>query len=248
MKEDAILLAGIEDKIRQCLEYDMTTNSDFLDMRQRTLAEALCRQQKGLRYCFYGGYEDAERTAAVFLPDYASLEDQNPLALLRISQNGHQSLSHRDYLGSLMGLGVKREMFGDILVRGNGADIVIMKDMEGFLLYHYEKAGRASLKAEIVPIEEIIVPENRYEEKKDTVASLRLDNLIASAFSTSRGRAAEAITAGMVYVNGLQSEKPDRQIKEGDKLVLRGKGKVLLKAVGNVTKKNRITIVLYKYV
>lgn len=248
MKEDAILLAGIEDKIRQCLEYNMMTNSTFLDMRQRTLAEALCRQQKGLRYCFYGGYEDAERTAAVFLPDYAELQEQNPLALLRITQDGYCALSHRDYLGSLMGLGVKREMIGDILVRGNGADIVIMEGMEDFLLYHYGKAGRTSLNAEIVSIGEIIVPENRFEEKKDTVASLRLDNLIASAFSMSRGRAAEAIVGGMVFVNGLQSDKADRQIKEGDKLVLRGKGKVLLKAVGNVTKKNRISIVLNKYV
>lgn len=248
MKEDTILLAGIEDKIRQCLAYDIMTNSAFLDMRQRTLAEALCRQQKGLRYCFYGGYEEAERTAAVFLPDYAELEDDNPVALLRIAQDGHRTLSHRDYLGSLLSLGIKREMIGDILVRTNGADIVIIKDMAEFLLCHYEKAGRTSLKAEVISIGEIIVPENRFEEKKDTVASLRLDSLIASAYSMSRGRAAEAIEGGMVFVNGLQSVKADRQIKEGDKLVLRGKGKVLLHSVGNVTKKNRISIVFHKYI
>jgi len=246
MKEDAALLAGIEDKIHQCLENYMVTNSAFLDMRQRTLAEALCRQHKGLRYCFYGGYEDAERTAAVFLPDYAELLQHNPLALLRITQNGYRSLSHRDYLGSLMGLGIKREMIGDILVRENGADIVIMKDMGDFLLYHYEKAGRTALNAELVSIDNIIVPDSKFEEKRDTVASLRLDNLISSAFSLSRGRAVEAIEGGMVFVNGQQSEKADRQMKEGDKLVLRGKGKILLKAVGGATKKNRISIVIHK--
>ncbi|MDD3168051.1 MAG: YlmH/Sll1252 family protein [Eubacteriales bacterium] len=248
MKEDAILLAGIEDKIRQCLAYDITTNSAFLDMRQRTLAESLCRQQIGLRYCFCGGYEDAERRMAVFFADDAEPDEENPMALLRITQAGGRPLSHRDYLGALTGLGVKRETIGDILVRDDGADIVIMKDMAEFLLCHYGKAGRTPLKAEIVPIEEIIVPENRFEEKKDTVASLRLDNLIASAFSMSRGKAAETIAGGMVFVNGLQTEKADRQIKEGDKLVLRGKGKALLKTVGNVTKKNRISIVLHKYV
>jgi len=247
MKEDAVLLASIEDKIQQCLENYMVTNSAFLDMRQRTLAEALCRQHKGLRYHFYGGYEEAERTTAVFLPDYAEVSEHNPLALLRITQNGHRILSHRDYLGSLMGLGIKREMIGDILVRESGADIVIMKDMGDFLLYHYEKAGRTALNAEIASIDEIIVPENRFEEKRDTVASLRLDNLISSAFSLSRGKAASAIEAGMVFVNGQQSEKADRQIKEGDKLVLRGKGKILLKAVGGVTKKDRISIVIRKY-
>lgn len=247
MKEDEILLAGIEDKIRQCQENYMTTNSSFLDMRQRTLAEARCRQHAGLRYRFYGGYEDAERTVAVFLPDYAELSDDNPLALLRITQDGYRTLSHRDYLGSLMGLGIKREMIGDILVRDGGADIVIRKDMGEFLLYNYEKAGRTTLKAELVSIEEIIVPENLFEEKRATVASLRLDNLIASAFSLSRGRAAEAIEGGAVFVNGLQSEKADRQIKEGDKLVLRGKGKVLLKEVGGVTKKDRVSVMLHKY-
>lgn len=248
MKEDAVLLAGIEDKISQCLECYMTTNSTFLDMRQRMLAEGLCRQHAGLRYCFYGGYEDAERTVAVFLPDYAELRDSNPLTLLRITQDGRRTLSHRDYLGSLTGLGIKREMIGDILVRDGGADIVIIKEMGDFLLYHYEKAGRTALKAELVPIEEIIVPENRFEEKRDTVASLRLDNLIASAFNLSRGRAAEAIESGLVFVNGLQIEKSDRQIKEGDRLVLRGKGKVLLKAVGGVTKKDRTSIVIHKYI
>lgn len=248
MKEDEILLAWIEDKISQSLDHYMVTNSAFLDMRQRTLAEAQCRQHKGLRYCFYGGYEDAERTVAVFLPDYAELADHDPLALLRITQAGQRALSHRDYLGSLMGLGIKREIIGDILVRENGADIVIIREMGDYLLYNYEKAGRTSLKAEIVSIGEIIVPENRFEEKRDTVASLRLDNLIASAFSLSRGRAAEAIEGGAVFVNGLQIDKTDRQIKEGDKLVLRGKGKVLLKAVGGITRKDRISVVLHKYI
>jgi len=255
MREDEILLAGIEDKIRQCLDYDMVTHSSFLDMRQRTLAETRCRQNKGLRYCFYGGYEDAERTAAVFLPEYEQLTDHhllkpgenNPLALLRITQSGGSTLSHRDYLGSLMGLGIKREIIGDILVREDGADIVVLKEMGDFLLFHYEKAGRASLKADLVPIEQILVPEARFEEKRDTVASLRLDNVIASAFSLSRGKAAEAIQRGLVFVNGMQDEKSDRQIKEGDKLVLRGKGKVLLKEIGSVTRKDRISIILRVY-
>ncbi len=247
MKEDTILLAGIEDKIQQCMDQYIVTHSSFLDMRQRTLAETLCRQTKGFQYIFYGGYEEAERKIAVFLPDYAKLEDDNPLALLRIGQNSRKELSHRDYLGSLMGLGIKREMIGDILVREKGADIVIIKEMIDFLLYHFDKAGHASLKAEPRGIDEIIVPEGRFEEVRDTVASLRLDNVISSAFSLSRGRAMEAIQGGSVFVNGLQTAKADRQIKEGDKLVLRGKGKVLLKAIGGVTRKDRISIILQKY-
>jgi RNA-binding protein YlmH len=247
MKEDAILLAGIEDKINQCLEYYITTHTAFLDMRQRTLAEGICRRYPGLKYEFYGGYEEAERTVAVFLPDYAVLLEENPLALLRIHQDSRRALSHRDYLGALTGLGIKREIIGDILVREDGADIVVIKDMAEFLLYHFDKAGRASLRGEIADAADIIVPEGSFEEKRDTVASLRLDNLISSGFSLSRGRALEAISAGLVYVNGLQVEKADRQMKEGDRLVLRGKGKILLKAIGGVTRKDRISIVIQKY-
>ena len=248
MKEDEILLAGIEDKIRQCEDHYTPTNTTFLDLRQRALAEARCRQHKGLRYLFYGGFDDAERTVAIFLPDYAELAASDPLALLRITQSGQKALTHRDYLGSILGLGIRREIIGDILVRENGADMVIIKEMGDFLLYNYEKAGRASLKAELVPIGEIILPEVRFEEKRDTVASLRLDNIISAAFNLSRGRAAEAIERGLVSVNGLETLKSDRPIKEGDRLVLRGKGKVLLKATGSATKKDRIPVVILKYV
>ena len=248
MKEDELLLAGIKDKIRQCMEKDIVTHTVFLDMRQRTLAEHLCKGYEGLRYCFLGGYEDAERTIALFLPYYAEAEDDDSLALMRISRAGGRELTHRDYLGSLTALGIKRDVIGDILVRKDGADIVILKDMGDFLLHHYDKAGRASLKAELLPIQQIIIPEGRTEEKKDTVASLRLDNLIASAFSLSRSKAAEAIGSGLVFVNGLQDDKSDRQVREGDKLVLRGKGKVRLKTVGGSTKKNRIFIIFDQYI
>ena len=247
-KEDKLLLAGIEDKIAQCVENYMATYTVFLDMRQRTLAENLCRHQKGLKYIFYGGYEDAERRIGVFLPDYAELEDDNPLALLRITQTGYKELTHRDYLGSLTGLGIKREVVGDILVREKGADIIVTKEMGQFLLLNYEKAGRVSLNAELRPITDLIVPEGRFEERRDTVASLRLDSMIASAFSMSRTRAAEAIREGLVYVNGCQNTKGDAGVKEGDKLVLRGKGKVLLDKIAGVTKKDRIVVKMKRFV
>lgn len=263
-KEDDILLNNIDDKIDNCMDDYRMTNSLFLDLRQRSMADQVSRKRHGLQFGFYGGYEDAERTIAVFFPDYVQLsalnfegiqehfqanEEDNPLALLRIvneSAKGKE-LTHRDYLGSLTGLGIKREMVGDILVRKDGADIIIMRELADFLMIHYEKAGRAYLKPEVKSISELIVPEGRFEEIKDTVASLRMDNIVASAFRTSRGKAAEAISAGLVYVNGVQVDKTDKQIKEGDKLVLRGKGKVILQEVGGNTRKDRVFIILKKY-
>ena len=130
----------------------------------------------------------------------------------------------------------------------NGADVIILEDIEDFLLLNYSKAGRTTLQLEAVSLEELHVPEHRSVMVKDTVASLRLDNVIASAFSLSRAKAAEAIRSGIVFVNSIQSEKPDMQVDEGAKLVLRGKGKAYLREVGGRTRKDRIFIAIERFV
>lgn len=248
MKEDKILLANIEDKIDQCSHGYMATYSNFLDMRQRTLVENQCKNVKGLHYQFIGGYPDAERTIVVFLPDYPV--EEKPLSIIRVVVNttacGKQ-LTHRDYLGSLTALGVKREMIGDILVGPSGCDIVLISDIVTFILYNYEKAGRTNLTLEEIDLKDIAIPQSNFEEKQNTVSSLRLDNVIAATFSVSRSAATDAINQGQVYVNGRQVEKVDKTVEQGDKLVLRGKGKVLLKNVGGTTRKNKISITVDKY-
>lgn len=250
-KEDNILLAAAEDKFRQCAEQYMTTNTGFLDLRQRSLVEALCRNLRKnspeVRCEFFGGYEDAERTIALFLPDYASPED-HPLSVIRArTAAGSRKLTHRDYLGSLTGLGIKREMIGDLLVYENGADIIVLEEMKDFLLLHYGRAGSTELELEAVPLSELRVPQARTVLQKDTVASLRLDNVIASAFHLSRAKAAEAIRSGLVFVNSAQNEKTDAPVKEGDKLVLRGKGKAFLRETGGRTRKDRVYILIERY-
>ncbi|MCO7123528.1 YlmH/Sll1252 family protein [Ihubacter massiliensis] len=251
-KEDKMLLAGAEDKYQQCSRQYMVTSTGFLDLRQRALVEGRLRElskaSSDVSWAFFGGYEDAERTIAMFLPDYASLEENHPLAVIRAeAPSGGRKLTHRDYLGSLTGLGIKREKIGDILTNETGADILILEEIRDFLLFHYEKAGRTSLKLESVPLSELRIPEQKTSMQKDTVASLRLDNVIASAFSLSRAKAAEAIRSGLVFVNSMQAEKTDFQVKEGDKLVLRGKGKAFLREVGQRTRKDRIFIVTERY-
>lgn len=250
-KEDKMLLAGAEDKYRQCCQQYRLTHTNFLDLRQRSLVERLWRQlhRSGddVRCVFYGGYEDAERTMAVFLPDYADTADC-PISVVRIrTAPGGRPLAHRDYLGSLTGLGLKREMTGDILTTDSGADIIILDEIKDFVLLNYDKAGRTTLKPEAVPLAELCIPQQKTVLAKDTVASLRLDNIISSAFSLSRAKAAEAIRSGIVFVNSMQCEKPDMQVEEGAKLVLRGKGKAFLREVGGRTRKDRIAIVIERY-
>lgn len=249
-KEDKMLLAGAEDKFNQCLDQYRVTHTTFLDLRQRSLVDRHCRQlAKGsdVKCTFYGGYDDAERTIAAFLPDYADVS-QLPLSVIRAeAPPSVRKLTHRDYLGSLTGLGLKREMIGDILVRDDGADIIIMDDIEDFLMLNYQKAGRTELSLSALPLSELRIPETKTTMIKDTVASLRLDNVISSAFKMSRSKAADAIRTGLVFINSLQAEKPDMKVEEGDKLVLRGKGKAYLKEVGGQTRKDRTYIVVERY-
>ena len=247
-----MLLAAAEDKFYQCCRQYAATNTGFLDLRQRAMVERLCAALRGsapeATCFFYGGYEDAERTIALFLPDYASLEESHPIAVIRVTlPPGSRRLAHGDYLGSLTGLGIKREKIGDILTCETGADILVLEEIRDFLLYNYHTAGRTSIKTQAVPLRELRTPQVSTTEQKDTVASLRLDNVIASAFSLSRIKAAQAIRTGMVFVNSLQAEKPDMQVREGDKLVLRGKGKAYLRQVGQRTRKDRIFIVTERH-
>lgn len=251
-KEDKILLASAEDKFRQCSLRYMAANTGFLDLRQRGLVEALCRNLRRetpeVHCCFFGGYEDAERTICLFLPDYASEEDSSPLAVIRAeTPSGAKTLTHRDYLGALTGLGVRREKIGDILPHDAGADIIIMEEIKDFLLYNYSQAGRVPLQVKAVPLDELNIPQQQTVLQKDTVASLRLDNVISSAFSLSRAKAAEAIRSGLVFVDSAPAEKTDMQVREGAKLVLRGKGKAFLRQVGGKTRKDRIFIVIERY-
>ena len=256
-KEDRILLAGIEERIRRAEEWYTMTNSRFLDLRQRSLAEIRSRSSgSGITYGFYGGYEDAERVIEVFFPQgmmradspqehFRLVPEENPLTVIRAElKKGTPPLSHRDYLGALMGLGIRREMTGDIIVRDDGADIIVLREAAEFLLLHYVKAGRADLTLSEVPVEELRGIQSDAEEITASVASLRLDNVLSAAFHIPRSRAAEAVNSGIVYVGGICEKKADRQVKEGEKIVLRGKGRARLLSAGEKNSKGRMKITL----
>lgn len=273
MKEDNYLIGQVEDKISACDNKYIMTNTGFLDSHQQSVARIFCKKNHvpvwniafdgddnktilsdGLasippvRTLFYGGYEDAERVIMVNMPDYADLERDNPLCIIRATKaSGSRELTHRDYLGSLLGLGLKREMVGDIMVRDDGADIIVLAEIADFIVMNYYKAGRTNLSVTQLPISELLLQEHKVTVVTDTVASLRLDSVIASAFGLSRGKSAEAITRGLVFVNNMEITKTDLQLSEGDKLTLRGKGKAVLSEVGGKSRKDRQYITIERY-
>ena len=252
-KEDRLLLAKVLDRAGQAQNRNIPSSTDFLSPQQQALAGDLLRLA-GIpeeRYVRLGGYEGAERALLLFLPDWldpADAEDQSPIRCLRAAFRESEKLTHRDFLGSLMGLGIVREKIGDILVGPDSADLVVLDTMEEFLLRNWDSAGRAKLTVTAIEPRHIHIPEVKCQEIRDTVSSLRLDAVASTGFKMARGKAADLITSGRVQVNWRECTKPDKLLSAGDTVSARGFGKFELTEVGGVTKKGRTSIVLKRYV
>lgn len=253
--EDRLLFSKLADKAAKAEGTSCAAWTSFLDPRQRNLVEnafggALSDSSVTMR--FEGGYEGAERNIAGFLPEVDwELDDEAPLRLLAVRRGGVDftaGLSHRDYLGALMGLGIKREMIGDILVGDDGAKVVVMADMADFILTQLDKVGSERVEVSEADLETLEAPERKEREIRGTVMSLRLDAVASLAFSVSRTRMADWIRAEKVILNWEVQESPAKTIKEGDIMSIRGKGRAVLESLGGVSRKGRTGIVVKRLV
>lgn len=241
--EDKVLIASALDKFEICQTRGYITNTHFLDMRQRYLLEqALIKIGAQNQYIFWGGYEDAERVCAIFFPDYMTenqAKENSPITLVRATKKPADELTHRDYLGSIMGLKINRDRIGDILIGLHGADIVVMRDIAEFIKMNFVQAGRKQISVTELPLSDIIIPKGNESEGSGSVASLRLDSVIALVFSLSRSDAQEFIQKGLVYLNQVPCIKSGRDIAVGDKITVRGKGRCKITALGGQSRKGR---------
>ncbi len=251
--EDRLLLAKVLDRAEQAGARNIPAATDFLSPQQRTQALDLLRLAgiPETACAALGGYEGAERQVLLFLPDWldpSEAESQSPIRCLRAVFRPEEKLTHRDFLGSLMGMGIVRERTGDILVGPGSADLLVLDTVAEFLLQSWTSAGRAKLTVSEIDPSHLHIPEVQCQEIRDTVSSLRLDAVAASAFRMARGKAADLISAGRVQVNWRECTKGDKLLSEGDTVSARGFGKFELTEVGGVTRKGRISISIKRYV
>lgn len=252
MTKDELTIAKIEDRIAQSRDGWYVTATGFLDSHEQALAKKEAMHAAGVRTLMYGGYDDAERRMLVCIPADLPVSDEEAtdglVMVLRVTKPVmSRALSHRDYLGSILGLGIERRLTGDILVREDGADIFIVPEITDFLLREYNQAGHSAVKTGIVSADEVMIPESRFEIIKDTVSSVRLDSVISSAFRVSRNTAAEAVRSGLVSVDHAECLKVDAKVEEGAILVMKGKGKAILEEIGKESKKNRTWIRIKRF-
>ena len=249
-QEDRLLLAKLWDKINTGMRKNIPANTCFLSPRELEMARFLFGDVPGL-YAF-GGWEDAERKMLVYLPDYleenALYGEDSPLVCLRATFYQGDNPSHRDFLGALMGFGLGRETLGDICVGKGSCDFFVTAEIAPHILRDFISAGRTKLHLEAIALEDASIPEPEVKEITDTLASLRLDSVISSGFRIGRSPAAQYVTQGKAAIDGLPCEKPDKAVAEGAKVSVRGLGKIKLAAVNGRTKKDRISVVIHRYV
>jgi len=247
--EDRVLLAKLWDKINAGIRKNIPANTPFLSPRELEMARFLFGEEPGLHS--FGGYGDAERKMLVYLPEYLeeeSLYDDGPLVCLRATFFEEDTLSHRDFLGALMGAGIAREAVGDICVGKGCCDFFITAEIAPYILQNFLSAGRTRIRLDQIPLRSAQIPEPEVKEIRDTVASLRLDSIISSGFRIGRSLAAQHIHAGKAAIDGLPCEKPDKTVSEGMKISVRGLGKMKLHSINGRTKKDRISVVIHRYV
>ncbi|MBQ9844061.1 MAG: hypothetical protein IJO31_07915 [Oscillospiraceae bacterium] len=248
--EDRVLLAKVWDKIQAGIRRDIPAITCFLSPRELEMTRFLFGDVPGLHT--FGGYEDAERKMLVYLPEYLEeaslLEEDSPVVCLRATYYEADTLSHRDFLGALMGAGIARETVGDICVGSGSCDFFVTAEIAPYIAQNFLSAGRTKLSVQQIPLTKVSVPEPEIKEIRDTLASLRLDSVISSGFRIGRSLAVQYVTAGKAAIDGLPCEKPDKPIPEGCKVSVRGLGKIKLAAVGGQTKKGRISVTIHRYV
>lgn len=251
-QEDQLLLSQIWDRFSSGVRRNIPTATAFLSGREQILAERLVTRAHLGEPVFFGGVPSAERKVLCHVPDYYEpqeylMSEDGPVSALRVSFSAYDTLNHRDFLGSLMGQGIKRQVLGDIFPGEHSCDILVLREMADYLSRELTHVGRAKVETQEIALLEISVPEQKVKVITDTVATLRLDSVMASGFQLGRSKAATYINGGKTEVNHIPVEKPDAMVSEGDVISARGLGKIRVKTVKGQTKKGRTALVLEKY-
>lgn len=249
-KDEMVLRKRLIDLSKQAYQRDIVVFSDFLNLNELNILHSTPKDLFYSQYEVFGGYEFAERQMVAFLPDALYYEYNYPVKVLEftpISKKYCENLSHRDYLGALMNLGVERCKFGDIVIHENSAYVFTHEDVSDYVIQNITRIKKTSVSVHPRDYSEVRY-EQRYEEIKATVASIRLDSMISIAYPMSRSKMTTYIENAKVYVNGKLITNNGYHLKEGDKISIRGLGKISFQKILSKTKKDRIYVIVHKYI
>lgn len=227
-----------------------TRLTDFLDPRQMFILQTLVNRRTDVQVRFDGGYVSAERKRALIAPDYRYLDDEDMnMQVLSISSDDSKiaELEHGDYMGSLLGLGMKRGKIGDIQVLEDGCHAVVASETSAFLSLQMNQVHRVHVFTELLPLDQLRWSETKLDILDITVASLRLDGICADVYRMSRSKALLPIKAGRCRVNWKVEEDPSKLLNVGDVVSVRGFGRFKVLELDGMTKKGRCRVKIGKF-
>lgn len=247
--DDKLLAAKTEDLFSLCGRRCCAQFSDFLDGAEQAVIADNVVFPYGYNTMLFGGFDDAEKKILGVFPDWEEPDTAAfPLICIRIDNLGTGTLTHRDYLGTVMSLGIKSGKLGDIVVSDRHAYVFLHEDIAGYVKDNIHKIGNKGVKISVMEDLRGIRVERRYKTINAVCASTRLDAVCGAAANVSRSISAALIEGGKVKLNHREAYKAAEPVKEGDLLSIRGYGRFLVDKFGNETRKNRIHIIIKQYI
>lgn len=250
MKDDDRLICNrFLEYAENCYQRDIPVITDFLDLHKQTLFHTVLHKMPPVSWKATGGYDLAERKVLIFLPyeDYPQPESLKAIEISPLSGKFAPDLSHRDYMGSIMNLGVVRDKIGDIVIDQQKAYVFATLGIADYLMEHLLRVKHTPVHAKILePTVLNLAPE--FKEIKGTVASLRLDAVISLGFNSSRSQLITYIEDGLTAVNGQIITSNGYQLRPDDIISVRGLGKIRFIQSICETKKGRQMVIIHKYI
>ena len=250
----------VADLIRRCEKQYTPQFTGFLTSEEQAVADRLARQSADVFVLFIGGFSGAERCVAGFFPCDIYLYPENEsrkselealaeLQFVEIAGSGFVNISHRDVLGSVMALGIKRETVGDIVVADDNktAYLAVLPGIAEYLCTSLERVARDKVKVRIISPDKVPEKKQSFSDMSLTLASVRLDALLSGMLNISRDKAKKLIASGRVGLNHVEIQSCDKEFAEGDIISVKGEGKFVVDAFLGVTVKNRNRVIVRKY-
>lgn len=258
-EDEARLLARGDDLLARARSGEITF-TPYLTPREQAVFAAHFASAPG-EWEADGGYPGAERARIFFLPDYVREAEgalraellaptkEEQLTPLRITGSGYRELAHRDYLGAVLNLGIRRDALGDLCIASpHGALLFADSVLAGFLCENLTRVANDAVRVQRVTLPPDFDGGRRFLSQSDTVPSPRADAVVAAMCNLSREKAQALFREGRVEISYEPAEKPDRQVQAGETLVIRGYGKFVVRSLSEQTKKGRFRLFFDRYV
>lgn len=242
MPDERLSFSRALDRALLCEKRGYPTFSNFLNPLSAQAFHEILEKECGIQLMLYGGAMGCERLMLGFFSEYDKpLESAFPIAALEITYS-NAKLTHRDFLGAILGTGVSRERVGDVFIFPGKALVLLEREIADHVLSAITSVGRTAVSAALVADDYLIAPFTEGTRKAVVVSSMRVDAVIAAAFNISRGKALKLIEKEKAFINWQGVSSASKLLAEGDTITLRGVGRAKVEEIGSKTKKDNISI------